>query len=57
MHDPITVSFKHNRAKIKWMYVCMVSLVTQERNVFVLTAEQMERGQLFTRNLVEPSIY
>ena len=23
MHDPISISLKHYRAKIKWMYVCM----------------------------------
>ena len=23
MHDPISSSFNHYRAKIKWIYVCM----------------------------------
>ena len=28
MHDPICISFKDYRAKIKWMYVCMYVYVT-----------------------------
>ena len=39
MHDPISTSFNHYRAKIKWMYVCMSVCLSVCLSVYVCITE------------------
>ena len=47
MHDPISISFKHYRAKIKWMYVqltrvCSVNFAGNNGRIVSHKLDQIE---------------